>query len=123
MPSKSFCADLLKNGGPLAEYAYMGTREKKWAENWSHEMFPGLNVYDVLAITTSGNRNFFLHGHEFKFVEKKGSIYIFASKEKSLAYGWCLRYIVVVVGHVNAQDQCERAVDYGFYYIQSLDDQ
>ncbi|XP_076810359.1 uncharacterized protein LOC143453096 [Clavelina lepadiformis] len=122
MPSNSFCADLLKNGGLLAEYAYMGTREKKWAENWSHGMFPGLNVYDVLAITSSGNRNFFLHGQEYKFVENKGSIHIFASTEKSLAYGWCLRYILVVVGHVDAHDHCERAVDYGLSYIKCLED-
>ncbi|CAK8691853.1 uncharacterized protein LOC143452675 [Clavelina lepadiformis] len=121
-----FCRRVLKHGGPVIGYVYLGTDERMLAEKnrrWSHLK---LSVFEVSTISGLNGSNLQLRDEEYKLVESRDSVVTYESPTKSLAYGKTSKYMLVVCSDADPNKemlniQCQKAVKYGLERLNAME--
>ncbi|XP_076810151.1 uncharacterized protein LOC143452897 [Clavelina lepadiformis] len=112
------CRRVFRNGSPLVDYVYVGTRRSKLKDLTTNDSFLSLTVSEVSIITNSKNSNFVLRGEEYRFVNNVEEIFTYASPTRCLSYASTLELVVAACGPNGSFRHCQSAVQFGITWLE-----
>ncbi|CAK8695379.1 unnamed protein product [Clavelina lepadiformis] len=92
MAFDEYCRTVFMNGGPLVDYIYIGSRQIRWGELRTNNVFPSFSLPETSIITNSKGSNFVLRGEEYRFIEHVDGVFAYESPTSYLGGMWLKRF-------------------------------
>ncbi|CAK8695378.1 uncharacterized protein LOC143452687 isoform X2 [Clavelina lepadiformis] len=117
MAFDEYCRTVFMNGGPLVDYIYIGSRQIRWGELRTNNVFPSFSLPETSIITNSKGSNFVLRGEEYRFIEHVDGVFAYESPTRCLSFASTPEFILAACGSNGSFHQCQRAVHFGITWL------